>query len=394
MIWFTLAWKNLLRRPIRSALTVLGVAIAIAVLFSLLDFQRGYERGLREELHALGAHILVVPKGCPYEAATIVLHGGKWPRYMEQSYLDLVRSTPGVGQCTGILMDAVIEARGARNKIYMGIDPDYPKLRVRWDYAAGGWFPHDQSIILGATVAEQEGLKIGDTLVVADPTRPALGQHRVTVAGLLKRTHTQDDGMYFLPLQTMQRIFQLPGKLVVILVKVQDMNRIDEVVRALKETEASMNVFPLSELLTTMTTLLRNTKVFVLAIVLVAILIGAVGVLNTILMTVFERSREIGMLKAVGASRLDIFRLIWTETLMICLAGGLSGIALALLTARLVEAFVRSALPYAPSGTLISFSLSSFGVCLAFALVLGLLAGLYPAYRAASVRPMEAIRGA
>jgi len=394
MVWFGLAWKNILRRPVRSSLTVLGVAIAIAVLFSLLDFQRGYERGLREELNALGAHIMIVPKGCPYEAATIVLHGGKWPRYMEQSYLDIVHSTPGVAQSTGILMDAIIEQGGAKNEIYLGIDSDYPALRSQWDYAAGGWFPDDNSAILGATTAEQEGLKVGDPLVIADPSRPALGKHEVRVAGILKRTHTQDDGMYFLPVKAVQRIFQLSGKLVVILIKVQDMNRIDQVVRALKETEASMNVFPLSELLSTMTTLMRNTKVFVLAIVLVAILIGAVGVLNTILMAVFERTKEIGMMKAVGSSRLDIFRLIWTETLMMCLAGGLGGIALALITARIVEAFVKGVLPYAPSGTLISFSSHSFLVCLAFSLVLGLLAGIYPAYRAASVRPMEAIRGA
>ncbi|HPT99190.1 MAG TPA: ABC transporter permease, partial [Armatimonadota bacterium] len=72
MVWFRLALKNLLRRPVRTTLTVAGIAVAIAVLYSLLEFQRGYERGLREDLNALGAHIMVVPKGCPYEASTIV----------------------------------------------------------------------------------------------------------------------------------------------------------------------------------------------------------------------------------------------------------------------------------------------------------------------------------
>ena len=84
MDWLNLAIKNVVRRPIRSLLTLAGIAIAVAMLFNLLEFQRGYEQGLRSELGGLGAHIMIVPRGCPYEAATIVLHGGKWPRYMEQ----------------------------------------------------------------------------------------------------------------------------------------------------------------------------------------------------------------------------------------------------------------------------------------------------------------------
>jgi putative ABC transport system permease protein len=96
MRWFYLSYKNLVRRPTRSVLTVLGVAIAIAVLYSLFQFQQGYQERLKGELGALGAQVMVVPKGCPYEAATIALHGGKWPRYMDESLLDKVKANPGV----------------------------------------------------------------------------------------------------------------------------------------------------------------------------------------------------------------------------------------------------------------------------------------------------------
>jgi len=122
MQWIALAVKNMVRRPTRTGLAMLGVAIAVAVLFSLIQFQRGYEAGVRDEVGSLGAHIMVVPRGCPYEAATIVLHGGKWPRYMEASWHDLVSSAPGVDVSAPVIMDAIIKNGGAENLIYMGID--------------------------------------------------------------------------------------------------------------------------------------------------------------------------------------------------------------------------------------------------------------------------------
>src|SRR5207249_4126236 len=87
MTCVALALKNLRRRPLRTTLTVGGVALAVAVLYSLCSFQKGYQLQLRAELQGLGAHILVVPKGCPYEAASIAIHGANWPRYLRESDL-------------------------------------------------------------------------------------------------------------------------------------------------------------------------------------------------------------------------------------------------------------------------------------------------------------------
>ena len=82
MNFFTLAAKNLTRRRGRTLLTVLGVAIAISVLFSLLALNSGYEKELNKEVNSLGVHILAVPKGCPYEAASLIIHGGVIPKYL------------------------------------------------------------------------------------------------------------------------------------------------------------------------------------------------------------------------------------------------------------------------------------------------------------------------
>jgi len=385
-VWLNIAAKNILRRPTRSVLTILGVAIAIAVLYSLLQFQANYEKGLKKELGALGAHIMIVPKGCPYEAATIILHGGKWPRYMNESALVKVNSISGVARTAGVIMDAILDFKNNENRIFLGIDEDYPGLRENW-HVNGAWFSGENEIILGESAAKLEGLGVGDTYLLKGKNTS------FKVVGILQRTHSQDDGFYFLPRRTLQKVFDLPGKLVVILVKVKDIEHVDEIVSQMKALDNNINVFPLSELLSTATNLIKNTKVFVLAIVIVAIAIGSVGVLNTVLMAVHERTKEIGMMKAVGASRMDVFRLIWLETVIICSAGGLTGVGLALLFSRIIETFVRGVLPYAAkSSSLIAFSPETVASCVLFSIGLGLLAGWYPAYRASSVKPMEAIR--
>ncbi len=398
MVWLRLALKNIIRRPARSTLTLSGVAVAIAVLFSLIAFQRGYESGLREDLNALGAHIMIVPKGCPYEASTIVLHGGKWPRYMKENYLDKVRGIPGVEQSAGIIMDAIVaKSKTGRNRIFLGVGEDFLKLRRNWEFTSGGWFTGPDSMIVGSSVAEAEGLRVGARYRVYEPRGNFTVNADFVISGILEPTGTQDDGFYFMPTKSLQKEFDLQDKLVVILVRVKDVTKVAEVADALKESESSMNVFPLTELLNTMGRMIGNTKIFVMAIVIVAIAIAAAGVLNTILMSVFERTREIGMMKAVGASKLDVFRLIWVETLVMCTVGGLSGVGLSILTSHGVEAFIRGVLSQTglisvPKGTLISFSTDVFLASMMLSVFLGLAAGVYPAWRASSVKPIEAIR--
>src|SRR5262249_28088296 len=121
MSWIALSSKEWQRRPLRTTLTALGVAIAVAALFSLLSFQRGYQAGVHQELDRLGAHILVVPKGCPYDAASIALHGASWPCYLKGRYLEEIRATPGVATAAPALMAAFYDETSRQN-VYVGID--------------------------------------------------------------------------------------------------------------------------------------------------------------------------------------------------------------------------------------------------------------------------------
>ena len=140
--------------------------------------------------------------------------------------------------------------------------------------------------------------------------------------------------------------------------------------------------------------LMSSAKLLANSIATVAILIAIIGVMNTILMSVFERTKEIGVMKALGASRYDVFRVIWIETTLVCVLGGLAGVLVAFMGGGFVEHVLKRILPYAPSGDLVVISVPLVVSALAGAVLVGLVAGIYPALRAASMRPVEAIRSA
>jgi putative ABC transport system permease protein len=109
-------------------------------------------------------------------------------------------------------------------------------------------------------------------------------------------------------------------------------------------------------------------------------------------MSVMERRQEIGILKSMGAMAGDIFKLVWLETILLCLAGGLIGTGLALVTARLTDILVRRLLPYSPSGGLVAIDPGLVLMALGVVTAIGLASGIYPSWKAARMRPLDTIR--
>lgn len=389
MTWTELVLKNMARRPLRTGVTVAGVAIAIAALFSLVAFQNGYRAGMQGELDRLGAHVLVVPKGCPYDAASIALHGASWPCYLQSAYLKEVREAPGVGTAAPVFMNAVYGQDGEQT-VYAGVSPDIRALKRGWRW--NGAFPENQGdLLVGAETARVHGWKVGQSVEL-----PGLAQQRGTVAGILAPTGGADDRFVYLRLEDAQRLFKHPGELTHILVRLADPDRLDQAVANLRGCEAGlqMNVVPLSHLFATIRSLLQATRVLFGCVVLIALGVGAAGVSNTVLMAVTERTREIGTMRALGASTADVFRIFWCEALTVCATGGLLGVAGAFAASRLTEAWLRTRLPFAPTDPLIRWEWGTAGLCLLAALLVGSIAGLLPAWRAARLAPMDAMRAA
>jgi len=388
---FQVAYKNLLRKKTRSLLTLVGIALSAWVLVSLLGFNRGFETALNRDIDNMGYQMMLMAKGCPYEAATMMLQGGTGLKYLPESIGDTVSEDPDVERITPMLMQAVFDPNKGESggiSAYLGIDPQsYGAMKTFLKFRQGGWFTRDDvyEAVMGYEAAELEQREVGDLILIPEKNV------EFTVVGILERTGTQDDGTIFVPLRTLQGIFEKESEITTIGIKVRkeaDPGRLEDKLYELPDVQ----VVSLAQVKQTIMSLVSTARVLVLSIAIIAIIIAMVGVVNTILMSVHERFQEIGILKTIGAMPGDIFQLIWMETLLLCAAGGVLGVALSLLLSRVTEWVIRGVLPYAPRGGLVLIDMNLILFTLGAISAIGLLSGLYPAWKAGRIRPLQAIR--
>ncbi|KAF0134451.1 MAG: hypothetical protein FD145_676 [Candidatus Saganbacteria bacterium] len=388
---YQVAFKNLLRKKTRSALTIVGIALSAWVLVSLFGFNNGYEHSLNRDIDNLGYQMIVTAKGCPYEAATLMLKGGTGLRYLKENLTNEIIKNREVEKITPMLMQVVLDPNKGESgglAAFLGVDPaTYPAMKSFLKFQEGGWFKPDsqKEVVLGYEAAELEQREVGDIYLIPEKNI------ELKVTGILKRTGTQDDGTIFVPIKTLQQAFGKTGQVTGIGIKVSkdaDIARFEDKMYNLPDVQ----VVSLIQVKQTILNLVGTAKVMVLSIAIIAIVIALLGVINTVLMSVLERYQEIGILKSIGAMPLDIFRMVWTETLILCGIGSLVGIVLALLLAQISDLMIRRIIPYAPSGVLVQVDLSLMMFTLLVMVLIGLLGGIYPAWRAANIRPLEAIR--
>ncbi len=410
--YIVLATKNLRRRLVRTGLTVAGVALAVAVAVSLGGFMLGYRGAIDKSIEMLGFQVMIMAKGCPYEAATMMLKGGTGLLYLPGDTLDKVKRDRDIDSITPVFVGiAQKEGSNIRDEgstksftIISGIDVSSFLVMKPWlnfkggpGYEGGRWFsPKSQNeIIMGFEAAEYEQRKVGDLFYASIiPNGKVLPErHEFKVVGVLERTGTQDDGTVFLPISTAQEFFNRPHQLTILGIKLKEFNALkmrEFENRWLKLPE--VQVVGLQQVKNTLVSLVATAQTMVAAVAVIAVVVALIGVINTILMSVYERTGEIGIMKALGARRSDIFQLIWLETLMICLLGALLGSLMAVVGSGLVERAIKSLTNLGVSGSIVQISPAVLGYAVLGAVILGFFGGLYPAWRAASMRPVEAIR--
>jgi len=410
--FIALAVKNLRRRLVRTGLTVAGVALAVGVAVSLGGFMLGYRGAIDKSIEMLGFQVMIMAKGCPYEAATMMLKGGTGLLYLPEETFKKVQGDPDIESLTPVFVGVAQKAgSGIRDSevgnafsIISGIESKTFLVMRPWlafkkgpGYDGGRWFApaSKDEVVMGYEAAEYEQRKVGDTLYAsitpAGEPNPVL--HQFKVVGVLERTGTQDDGTVFMPISTAQDYFKRPGQLTIIGIKLKQFNAVklrDFEARWLKLPE--VQVVGLQQVKNTLVGLVATAQTMIAAVAVIAVVVALIGVINTILMSVYERTGEIGIMKALGARRGDIFQLIWLETLMICLAGGILGSAMAALGAGAVETGIKSLANMGVSGSIVRITPAVIGGAVLGAAILGFFGGLYPAWRAASMRPVEAIR--
>lgn len=321
-----------------------------------------------------------------------MLQGGTGLRYIDQSMVESISREPEVKQVTPILMQAFFDPnKGESGGIagYFGVEAaTFPEMKPFYRFRQGGWFQSEDAaeVVMGYEAAELEQRAVGDMTLVPEKNVP------LKVVGILERTGTQDDGTIFIPLKTLQKIAGT-DKITTIGVSVK--KGVDQAALESRLYQLpNVQVVSFSQVKQTIMTLVSTTRVMVFSIAVIALLIAMAGVANTVLMSVVERLQEIGVLKTMGAMPGDIFLLVWTETLILCTAGGVVGVGLALALAGVADVVIRRVLPYAPQGGLVEINAALAVFTIGVVAIVGLLSGAYPAWRAGRVRPLETIRSA
>jgi putative ABC transport system permease protein len=409
--YVTLAVKNLKRRPVRTGLTVAGVGLAVTVAVSLGGFMLGYSSAIDKSINMLGFQVMIMAKGCPYEAATMMLKGGTGLLYLPADTYGKVKSDPEIETITPIFVgvaqkqgSSIRDDGGGNNfSVVSGIEVASYRVMKPWigfkkgaGYDNGRWFTAGarDEVVLGFEAAEYEQRKVGDSFYasITPAGKPDAVLHEFKVVGVLDRTGTQDDGTVFMPIEVAREYFGRPDQLTILGIKLKQFNAFK-----MREFEArwlklpEVQVVGLQQVKNTLVNLVGTAQTMIAAVAAIAVIVALIGVINTILMSVYERTSEIGIMKALGARRGSIFQLIWLETVMVCLAGGLAGSAAAVIGSGLVEKAIKTVADLGVSGSVVQITPAVIAYAIGGAVVLGFFGGLYPAWRASSMRPVEAI---
>lgn len=363
---------NLKRRKARLALTVGGIAVGVATLFALLSFSAGIATALDRELAGLGAHIIVLPIGCPYSLTLSLMQGADTMEYIRGDSLADFRAVDNVE----IAAPAVVgraKVNGALTPVY-GTDIQTAALKG-WDLETF------DGAVVGSKAASDLGLAVGDTITVS-----LYAPITIPVAKILPVTGGRDDTFVFLPLADAQAVLALDGKISAVLVRTVDVSRVSET-RSTLGHMTGVQAIPPNEVFDTLVGILATVRQTMILIAGIAIAVGVFTTMNTMIMSVQERRRDIGLLRAVGATRREVFTLFLYESMTVSAIGGLVGLAVGYVATLLLPRASGLGLEALPQ-----YSVSFIGICLGVAIAVGTVAALYPAMLAARVQPIRALR--
>jgi putative ABC transport system permease protein len=400
-----IALRSLRVNKLRSALTMLGIIIGVGAVIAMVAVGAGASARVAEQIQSLGSNLIIVFPGS-VTASGIRMGAGSQQRITEDDALAIAREIPAV-------QVAAPSVRGTTQVVYgnlnwstmvQGVTADYNEARD-WTVVSGrGLGPEDvERATKVALIGQTTALNLfGDT----DPVGEIIRIKKVpfTVVGVLYRKgqnswgQDQDD-VVLIPLSTAKRkvlgVSQANARSVgAISVKVrpgEDMAEAEAQMRALlrqrhrlqPDQDDDFTLRNLSEILQTQEESSRVMTYLLAAIASVSLLVGGIGIMNIMLVSVTERTREIGLRMAVGARGRDILLQFLVEAVTLSLIGGVIGIALGLGGSRAISQFAEWRTHVPPEAIAMAFG---------FAACVGVFFGFYPARKAARLDPIEALR--
>jgi putative ABC transport system permease protein len=401
---FPLAGRALLRNKARSFLTILGVIIGVASVISMVAVGEGAKARVEGVFASMGTNLLIVLSGST-SAGGLSGGFGSMPTLTWNDLAAIGAEAPAVHSAAPALAARVTIISDDANWTTMvaGSTPDYFEIRA-WKLARGSLF--DDSDLEGGAKVLVLGQTVADKLFGAgsDAVGRTLRLRSVPflVIGVLERKGqspmgTDYDDMVVTPYTTFQAKIQgglgqfIPG---IILVSAKSaaatMRAQTEIVSILRDrhhlvsdSEDDFSVRNLTEIANAQQQGTKALTGLLAAIAVVSLVVGGIGIMNIMLVSVTERTREIGLRMAVGAKPWNVLVQFLMESIVLSSTGGVLGIALGMIAARVVAA--RFDWPFAPR---LDMALLAFG----FSVLVGVMFGLYPARKAAELDPIEALR--
>jgi putative ABC transport system permease protein len=416
-----LSMNSLSHRGLRSWLTILGIVIGVAAVVSIISIGLGTQQIISSQLGGLGADIITISSG--FERAFGGGFGGPGGpgREREQATtttqnlttkdVQIIKSVSGVQFVNGIISDRLdVSYLGQSASVSVqGVDPLAWREITTSELESGRYLtPSDENaIVIGNRVAEDMFKK---PLVLN--TQISIEGKTFSVVGILKASGSfggggGSDNTIFMPISAARTIVEDMGtnQFSSIQAKVADAELVNETMTSIEEKlmlsrhqTASTKDFTITSsqaMQETISSVMSTMNLFLTGIAAISLLVGAIGIANTMFMSVMERTRQIGTLKALGATNFEVMKLFVFESAMIGFMGGLIGIFLGFIAAgtiselgiRMIGTGMRG---MGESMAVITPELILFSI--GFSVVIGALSGLLPARRAASLQPVEALR--
>jgi len=399
-----LAVRALLRNKTRSFLTMLGVIIGVASVISMVAVGEGAKAKVEGVFASMGTNLLIVLSGST--SARGVMGGfGSMPTLTWDDLTAIKKEARAVRYAAPVLSSRVTILSDDANWMtaVTGTTPEYFEIRA-WNVARGSLFEASdvdsgsETVVLGRTVVDRlfgGGVDpLGRTVRISGVPFLVIGV--LQTKGQSPMGSDYDDTA-MMPVSTFQSKIQgglgkyIPGIIAVSAVSAADTGRAQQEINALlrdlhhlnADTEDDFNVRNLTEMAAAQQQGTKALTGLLAAIAAVSLLVGGIGIMNIMLVSVTERTREIGLRMAVGAKPWQVLAQFLVESIALSMTGGLIGVALGSLAARAVA--TRLGWTYSPR---IDMALLSFG----FSAVVGVAFGFYPARRASRLDPIEALR--